>query len=194
MLSTFCGKYLDYHLCWSSFHFSWLIYFRPIDIHICVWHCVPVIMRPWLLQIMACRLFAANLRQAIVWTNQANVDLLLIRPSRSNFSKTQRFSFKKIHLKMSSAKCQPFCLILNVLHYISNILWMLYYSWFIGKAWCSFQNHRNFIDRFYLPFELDMCTCKHMFSMDTVMDMNWWMECILFKYIRPCLIYWPEQN
>ena len=27
---------------------------------------------------MACRLFAANLRQAIVWTNQANVDLLLI--------------------------------------------------------------------------------------------------------------------
>ena len=46
-------------------------------------------------------------RQAITWIN---ADLLTIRPLETNFSeiliKIQRFSFKKMHLKMSSAKCQ----------------------------------------------------------------------------------------
>ena len=54
-------------------------------------------------------------RQAIIWTNAG---ILLIRPSRTNFSeiliKIDVFSFKKMHLKMSSAKCRPFCLGLNV--------------------------------------------------------------------------------
>ena len=51
-----------------------------------------------------------NRRQAIIWTN---TDLLPIRLSRTNFSeiwiKIQQFSFKNMHLKKSSAKCQPFC-------------------------------------------------------------------------------------
>ena len=55
-------------------------------------------------------------RQAIVWTN---VGLLLIGPLGTNFSEIligiQTFSFKKMHLKMSSAKWCPFCLGLNVL-------------------------------------------------------------------------------
>ena len=42
-------------------------------------------------------------RQAITWTND---DLLLFRPFRRNFSeiwiKIQNFSFKKLHLKMST--------------------------------------------------------------------------------------------
>ena len=55
-------------------------------------------------------------RQAIIWTNAG---ILLIRPLGTNFSEiligNQTFSFKKIHLKMSSAKWHPFCFGLNVL-------------------------------------------------------------------------------
>ena len=55
-------------------------------------------------------------RQAIIWTN---VELLLIGPLGTNFSEMwieiHTFSFKKIHLKMSSGKWRPFCLGLNVL-------------------------------------------------------------------------------
>ena len=57
-------------------------------------------------------------RQAIIWTNAG---ILLIGPFGTNFSEIligiQTFSFKKIHLKMSSAKWRPFCLGLNVLRY-----------------------------------------------------------------------------
>ena len=55
-------------------------------------------------------------RQAIFWTNPG---ILLIGPLGSNFSEIligiQTFSFKKMHLKISSAKWRPFCLGLNVL-------------------------------------------------------------------------------
>ena len=55
-------------------------------------------------------------RQAIAWTN---VGILLIRPLGTKFSEMlieiHTFSFKKIHLKMSSGKWRPFCLGLNVL-------------------------------------------------------------------------------
>ena len=56
-------------------------------------------------------------RQAITWTN---VGILLIGPQGTNFSEMlieiHTFSFKKIHLKMSSGKWRPFCLGLNVLN------------------------------------------------------------------------------
>ena len=55
-------------------------------------------------------------RQAIIWNNAG---ILLIGPSGTNFSEIlfgiQTFSFRKMHLKMSSAKWRPFCLGLNVL-------------------------------------------------------------------------------
>ena len=55
-------------------------------------------------------------RQAIIWTNAG---MLLIGPWGTNFSEILigilTFSFKKMHLKMSSAKWRPFCLGLNVL-------------------------------------------------------------------------------
>ena len=55
-------------------------------------------------------------RQAIIWTNDG---ILLIEHSGTNFSEIligiQTFSFKKMHLKMSSAKWRPFCLGLIVL-------------------------------------------------------------------------------
>ena len=55
-------------------------------------------------------------RQAIIWTNAG---ILLNRSLRTNFSeisiRIQTFSFKKMHLKMSSAKWRPFCLGLKML-------------------------------------------------------------------------------
>ena len=63
-------------------------------------------------------------RQAITWTN---VGILLIGPLGTNFSEMligiQTFSFKQMHLKMSSAKWRPFCLGLNVLTNCWNVLW-----------------------------------------------------------------------
>ena len=55
-------------------------------------------------------------RQAIIWTNAG---LLLIGPLGTNLIEIlieiRTFSFKKMHLKVSSAKRQPFCLGLNVI-------------------------------------------------------------------------------
>ena len=54
-------------------------------------------------------------RQAIIWTNAG----ILIRPLGTNVSEMligiQAFSFKKMYLKMSSAKWRPFCPGLNML-------------------------------------------------------------------------------
>ena len=55
-------------------------------------------------------------RQTFIWTNAG---ILLILASGTNFSEIlseiHTFSFKKMHLKMSSEKRRPFCLGLNVL-------------------------------------------------------------------------------
>ena len=55
-------------------------------------------------------------RQAIIWTNAG---ILLIGTLVTNFSEIfigiHTFSFKKMHLKMSSGKWRPFCIGLNVL-------------------------------------------------------------------------------
>ena len=55
-------------------------------------------------------------RQTIIWTNAG---ILLIRTLGTNFSEIliqiNTFSNKKMHLKMPSGKCRPFCLGLNVL-------------------------------------------------------------------------------
>ena len=55
-------------------------------------------------------------RQAIIWTNAG---ILLIGSLGTNFSEIlieiKTFSFKKMRLKVSSAKWRPFCLGLNVL-------------------------------------------------------------------------------
>ena len=55
-------------------------------------------------------------RQVIIWTNAG---ILLIGPLGTNFNEIlieiHIISFKKMHLRMSSAKWRPFCLGLNVL-------------------------------------------------------------------------------
>ena len=62
-------------------------------------------------------------RQAIIWNNAG---ILLIGPLGTNFSeiliKIQTFSLKKIRLKLSSTKCRPFCLGLNVLMLLQESL------------------------------------------------------------------------
>ena len=58
-------------------------------------------------------------RQAIIRTNAG---ILLIGPLGTNFSEIligiQTFSFKKLHMKMSSAKWRLFCLGLNELSHV----------------------------------------------------------------------------
>ena len=62
--------------------------------------------------------------QAIIWTNAG---LLLIGPLGTHFHeiliKIHTFSFKKMHLKRSSGKWQPFCPGLNVLKRHSYVTW-----------------------------------------------------------------------
>ena len=85
--------------------------------------------------------FLPGRRQAIIWTNAG---ILLIWTLGTNFSEIlseiHAFSFKKMHLKMSSAKWRPFCLGLNVLklgcHDRSpgNGIWSGIYS---PTSWCN---------------------------------------------------------
>ena len=66
-------------------------------------------------------------RQAIIWTNAG---ILLIGPLGTNFSEIfseiQLFSFKKMHLKMSSVKWRPFYCGLNVL---TVTIWSPQFLW-----------------------------------------------------------------
>ena len=61
-------------------------------------------------------------RQAIIWTNAG---ILLIGPLGTNFSEILieilTFSFKKMRLKVSSAKWRLFCLGLNVLNKLIDV-------------------------------------------------------------------------
>ena len=93
-------------------------------------------------------------RQAIIWTNAG---ILLIGPWGTNFSEIligiQTFSFKKMHMKMSSAKWRPFCLDLNVLRWqdlrwhegstrpIDNMWWKM--TWLLLKE--EWSNHNEIL-------------------------------------------------
>ena len=69
-------------------------------------------------------------RQVIISTNAG---FLLFGPLGTNFSEfvieILTFSFKKMHLKVSSAKRRPFCLGLNVLRSIPLLLM----PWFLAS-------------------------------------------------------------
>ena len=71
---------------------------------------------------------APGRRQTIIWTNDG---ILLTGPLGTNFSEIligiQTFSFKKMHLKMSSAKWRPFCLGLNVLMIVKHKYFLHYW-------------------------------------------------------------------
>ena len=79
-------------------------------------------------------------RQAIIWTNAG---ILLIRTLGTNFSEIfiQIHSFwnKNMHLKMSSGKCRPFYLGLNVL--------MGYWSAYRRDPWSSWSPAMSLVHR-----------------------------------------------
>ena len=86
-------------------------------------------------------------RQAIIWTNDG---LLLIGPLGKNFNeiliKILSFTFKKMRLKVSSAKWRPFCLDLNVLMrwiHIKINVWHKIDFHFSHKNMFHFDSHFN---------------------------------------------------
>ena len=104
---------------------------------------------------------APGRHQAIIWTNAG---LLLIGPSGTNFSEflieTNTFSFKEMHLNMSSGKWQPFCLSLNMLMAIQScfvihrglnenhyFIFFFFFSLFHNQCWC--YSHKSKICNFY---------------------------------------------
>ena len=87
--------------------------------------------------------------QAIIWTNAG---ILLIGPLGTNFTKflieINTFSFKKMHLKMSSGKWRRFCLGLNVLsalsgYFVSNALSLNPYCSHLVEGYCHGQRHMS---------------------------------------------------
>ena len=75
-------------------------------------------------------------RQAIIYTNAG---ILLIGPSGTNFSEIlieiRTFSSKKMDLKLSSAKWQPFCLSLNELILVWTLIGFFSKVQFVGPYW-----------------------------------------------------------
>ena len=68
--------------------------------------------------------------QAIIWTND---DVYSIKPYGTHFNeilfKIQKFSFKEMHLKISSVKQWPFRFSLIVLKFISSLLTLILSWW-----------------------------------------------------------------
>ena len=88
-------------ISWLSIH-TWLLTHWGRVMHICVSELTIIVSDNGL---------SPGRRQAIIWNH---VGLFLIEPLGTNFSEIsigdQTFSFKKMHLNMSSGKCWPFCL------------------------------------------------------------------------------------
>ena len=80
-------------------------------------------------------------RQAIIWTNAGT---LLIRLLEINFSeiliKIHTFSFKKIHLNMSSGKWRPFLLGLNVLNAVHSLKCCSFWNQHIHNWQYTYEN------------------------------------------------------
>ena len=92
-------------------------------------------------------------RQAIIWNNAG---ILSIGPLGTNFSdiliEILTFSFRKMWLKVSSAKWRPFCLGLNVLIYDGDINKCQLINHINPSLYCS---HSNTTSTSCLCFEYD---------------------------------------
>ena len=140
---SFCGWHILFHfefMWWISRQLSWRRNLRVgcvsswwplfpsgssvyIIIYICIF--IWVILTHWgrvthicvgnLTTIVSDNGMSPGRRQAIIWTNWG---ILLIGPLGTNFSEIlieiKTVSFKKMFLKVSSAKWRPFCLGINV--------------------------------------------------------------------------------
>ena len=115
-------------------------------------------------------------RQAINWTN---AEVLLIRPKGTNFSEIlneiRTFSFKKMHLDVSSAKRRPFCLGLNVISeelYRARPCHVLWLSTRTDDITIKIQTNIFFICERY-------SYCVHFASNITLCQMNF--QCISYN-------------
>ena len=93
-------------------------------------------------------------RPAIIWTNAG---ILIIGPLGTNFSEIliaiEAFSFRKMHLKISSAKWRPFCLGLNVLTCLTTYKpqgWV-FTDWLLGPLLLTWLNFNPSMDIWLHP-------------------------------------------
>ena len=97
-------------------------------------------------------------RQAIVWTNAG---ILLIGPWGTNFNEIlieiHTFSFKKMRLKVSSAKLRPSCLGLNVLRLVHLPQYFTHKSISILVGATSIFRRPNYV---WGDFLRDILCCK----------------------------------
>ena len=108
---------------------SWDMYILVLNDSCCVlrsWCTVRALTHwGWVMHICVSKLTIIGSDNAIIWTNAGT---LLIWPLGTNFSEILiqfwTFSFRKMHLKISSGECRPFCLGLTVL---SSSWWWPYY-------------------------------------------------------------------
>ena len=101
------------------------------EIYLCMLTCWGRVMHLWvnkLTIIGSDNGLLPDRRRAIIWTNTG---IFIIGPKGANFSEILieilKFSFKKMHLKVLSAKLWPFCLSFNVFkfqdHGLSTVKW-----------------------------------------------------------------------
>ena len=115
-------------------------------------------------------------RQAIIWTHAG---ILLIWTLGTNISeivsKIHTFSFKKMHLKMLSAKWQPICPGLNVLN--TQIQAFLYLNWEINLEIChmneSQQNIYNYMNKLKKTMIYHAITVININSSDAWQNILW---------------------
>ena len=122
-------------------------------------------------------------RQAIIWTNAG---ILFIGPCGTNFSEIligiQTFSFKKRHLKMSSAKWRLFCLGLNVLK-LGNVITHPCLTTIEIRTWMSKRittvEIRAWMCNYnYIPYKLWMELLIHVVN-EKLLFLVGWMELLL---------------
>ena len=108
-------------------------------------------------------------RQAIIWTNDG---ILLMRPLGTNFSEISSeiliLSFKKMRLKMSSAKWRQFSLALNVLNNVS-VHWLAIHKTLHNTWYATLTSDSRFRSMFD-------CRCMLDFPSTPIMSIADWKE------------------
>ena len=119
-------------------------------------------------------------RQAIIWTNAT---VMSFEPLGINFSKIwvkiAKFSFKKMHLEMSSAKRQPFCLGLNVL-----IL-----QFYMGPNFGHHSDWRSLRKEWYQPTSSHSGNFKHIYYIHCSLFAHWYFQKYFFLDRQYCSIW-----
>ena len=114
--------------------------------------------------------------QAITWTN---VGILLIGPLETNFSEMlieiHTFSFKKIHLKMASAKWRPFCLGLNVLK-------AQFTDVFVSPGSVARPQWVNKRAKIFWIFKLHENNFAEMIKPKVLMKVSWYYDFCMYMY------------